>query len=180
MKNLISKEEKDRIDAICKEYDISKYIINSDGSVDVNGDVELSHQKLQNLPLKFGKISGNFFCSNNELTSLVGCPHTVGGVFYCYDNQLSTLVGTPASVGDVYNCAANPLISTYCGDIEIALGAGFLCIFRNFPPIFRFKGERHIKLILKYQRYFEIWNNDLSLNEENFMTLLSEIEDGLL
>ena len=32
-----------KIHEICKSYDIIKYIINSDGSIDVNDNVDLSH-----------------------------------------------------------------------------------------------------------------------------------------
>lgn len=41
MKNLITKEEKDNIDSICEVYNIRNYSINSDGTVDVNGRVNL-------------------------------------------------------------------------------------------------------------------------------------------
>jgi len=37
-----------------------------------------------------------------------------------------------------------------------------------------------IKLILKYQRHFMIWNDDLTFNEENFADLILEIEEGLV
>lgn len=38
----------------------------------------------------------------------------------------------------------------------------------------------HIDLILKYQRHFFVWNDDLTFNVENFNGLIFEIEDGLL
>jgi hypothetical protein len=34
-------------------------------------------------------------------------------------------------------------------------------------------------LILKYQRHFFIWNDDLTLNVDNFNDLLAEINEGL-
>ena len=64
-------------------YGIKNYTINNDGSIDVDGNVKLSRINLTNLPFKFGKISGNFYCSNNLLTSLEGAPTSVGGEFYC-------------------------------------------------------------------------------------------------
>jgi len=45
MKNLISKEEKDRIDRICSNENIKNYSINSDGSIDVHGNVDLFDKK---------------------------------------------------------------------------------------------------------------------------------------
>ena len=39
----------DRIDSICKKYGIVNYTINKDGTVDVSGDVNLSHEELMEL-----------------------------------------------------------------------------------------------------------------------------------
>jgi hypothetical protein len=68
---------------ICKRYLISNYTINPDGSIDVDGDVSIANGRLTKLPLKFNKVSGDFYCSYNELTSLEGCPKEVGYYFYC-------------------------------------------------------------------------------------------------
>lgn len=38
------------------------------------------------LPVRFGKVEGNFFCRNNKLISLEGAPQAVGGVFFCNCN----------------------------------------------------------------------------------------------
>jgi ribosome-interacting GTPase 1 len=40
---------------ICKEYKIKNYTINSNGSIDVNGNVRLSCQALSYIPLNFNK-----------------------------------------------------------------------------------------------------------------------------
>ncbi|MCK9471932.1 MAG: hypothetical protein M0Q88_09295 [Bacilli bacterium] len=79
------------IDAICKKYNIKNYTINEDGSIDVEGDVDLSGKKLKVLPLKFRKVSGNFDCSNNKLVSLDGAPKRVSGIFWCYSNNLKNI-----------------------------------------------------------------------------------------
>ena len=63
------------------------YTINDDGSIDVDGNVNLSRKKLTKIPFNFSKVSGNFYCSDNQLTSLDGAPNTVGGSFYCYGNS---------------------------------------------------------------------------------------------
>ena len=55
------------IDLICKKYGITNYTINQDGSIDVNGSVNLSRENLTKLPLKFNRVSGYFDCSNNQL-----------------------------------------------------------------------------------------------------------------
>jgi len=258
---MISKEEKDKIDFICNEYGIKKYSINSNGSIDVNGDVYLSYREIFKLPLKFNNVIGNFRCNSNKLTSLDGAPVTVGGYFYCSHNQLTslvggpvtvggdfdcdnnhltTLVGSPISVGGDFNCdfnilttlvdspitisghfncnnncltslmgaptmvggsfqcirnklinligapstvgvfssGGNYLTSTYSGDTDIEVSGALLGDGKLLPQLYR-DNISHIKLILKYQRHFEIWNADLTLNEENFQVLLDEINDGL-
>jgi len=58
------------IHEICKKYGIKNYTINDDGSIDVDGNVNLSYRKLTKLPLKFNNVSGNFLCYNNQLTTL--------------------------------------------------------------------------------------------------------------
>jgi hypothetical protein len=123
----------ENVNLICQKLYKSKWIenykINPDGTVDVNGDVNLSFKKLTHLPLKFGRVSGSFDCSKNQLislegapsevywfdcsgnqlTSLEGAPLKVSSDFYCFDNQLTTLVGAPRIVGGVFNCSSNQL-----------------------------------------------------------------------
>ena len=73
------------------------------------GDFDISGLKLTTLPasLKNLKIGGNFFCSYNKLTSLVGAPVSVGESFVCSVNNLDSLVGTPTSVGLDFDCRNN-------------------------------------------------------------------------
>ena len=55
------------ISLICKKYGIENYTINSDGSIDVNGNVDLYDESLTELPLTFNKVTGYFDCSDNEI-----------------------------------------------------------------------------------------------------------------
>jgi hypothetical protein len=87
------------IDSICEKFKIDNYTVNEDGTVDVDGDVELSDKGLKKLPLKFGRVTGHFSCNNNELTTLEGSPSRVGGYFICNSNELTTLKGGPSEVG---------------------------------------------------------------------------------
>ncbi len=96
---------------ICKEYDIKNYTINPDGSIDVDGNVDLSYMDLTEIPLKFNKVSGSFYCHNNQLTSLVGGPKEVGRNFDCYNNQLTSLERSPIELGGSFWCNRNPLKS---------------------------------------------------------------------
>jgi hypothetical protein len=99
------------IENICQEYDIQNYTINSNGTVDVDGIVDLSRRNLSKLPLKFGRVTGNFWCHNNKLTTLEGSPVEVGGSFWCYNNNLTSLEGCPREVGGSFWCYKNKLIT---------------------------------------------------------------------
>jgi hypothetical protein len=107
-KNFI-RESKEDIDSICKMYRITNYTINEDRTIDVDGDVFLDHKGLTELPLKFGKVSGYFGCSNNQLTNLSGSPSEVGRGFYCNDNRLTSLEGMPQYTKRIINCRNNHL-----------------------------------------------------------------------
>ena len=98
------------IKEICKKYGIENYTINGD-TIDVEGIVDLSHGKLEKLPLKFGTVTRNFSCSNNNLTSLEGAPKRVGGGFWCYNNNLTSLKGAPKEVGRFFYCHRNKITS---------------------------------------------------------------------
>jgi hypothetical protein len=104
------KESKEDIDSICKKFGIKNYTINED-SVDVDGNVDLYSKRLTKLPLKFGKVSGDFYCFNNKLISLEGSPLSVGGHFSCHGNKLISLEGAPISVGRHFYCSFNQLKS---------------------------------------------------------------------
>ena len=106
------------ISLICEKYNIINYIINDDGSIDVNGNVYLTCKGLTELPLTFNKVTGNFSCFDNTLTSLKGCPRWVGNWFSCSNNQLTSLEFSPDYVGGNFYCEWNKLTDNYC-DTEI-------------------------------------------------------------
>ena len=82
------------------------------GYVIVNGDFDCSQMLLSNfLGIKFGTVKGDFYCSENNLTSLEGAPTTVLGAFICTDNRLTNLKGAPKTVGSGFYCAKNDLTS---------------------------------------------------------------------
>jgi len=101
------------IDSICKKCGIKNYTINSDGTVDVDGNVNFFNLQLTKLPLKFGKVNGNFTCSSNKLTLLEGCPQSVGGSFDCCFNELISLEGCPQSVTGYFSLYENKLKDLY-------------------------------------------------------------------
>lgn len=117
MNNIISQVEKDRIDSLCVKYRITNYSINPDGTIDVDGDVMLNRASLSAIPLRFGKVSGYFDCSQNQLISLKGSPTIVGGYFKCTMNSLISLEFCPTTVVGTFQCYENILTSLkHCPD----------------------------------------------------------------
>ena len=73
----------------------------------------LSKMKLTSLPDGIPeKITGNFNCSGNELTSLEGAPETIGAGFWCDHNKLTSLEDmSTKSIGGGFWCNNNKLTS---------------------------------------------------------------------
>jgi hypothetical protein len=113
------------IDEICEKYKIKNYTVNDDGSIDVNGDVDLSYEVLTELPLVFNKVTGYFNCSNNRLTSLKGSPRWIGGHFSCRYNRLSSLEFSPEYVGGDFECYGNDLTNLVGSPKEVV--GSFYC-----------------------------------------------------
>ena len=61
------------------------------------------------LPLLPRKVGGSFWCSDNQLISLEGCPEYVGKDFDCIGNRLTSLKGGPKYVGSDVWCKNNKL-----------------------------------------------------------------------
>lgn len=120
----------------------AKYTLREDGKIDVNGSVILNNKSLKKLsPLKFGKVSGDFYIHKNKLESLEGAPEEVGGNFDCSNNWLRSLVGGPTKVGKDYDCSYNMLTSLeYCPIIinqELSCGDNKLTSFKGAPNIIK-------------------------------------------
>jgi hypothetical protein len=73
------------------------------------GNLSLIGLHLTELPvlLKDITVGGNFFCGNNQLTSLENCPKTVYGSFGCSFNKLTSLAGAPKIVYKDFHCRNN-------------------------------------------------------------------------
>ena len=101
------------IAAWLKRMGIERYTVNDDLTVDVDGGVWLASKGLAEFPsyVRFGSVSRDFYCHNNPLTSLVGCPERVGGSFHCSDSHLTSLAGCPETVEGSFSCSHNELSS---------------------------------------------------------------------
>ena len=101
--NEIVQTEIEIIEKFLSNHNISNYTIRNDGKVDIDGNVNLEFYHLLELPIEFGNVTGNFWCSNNNLKSLDGSPDIVDGDFYCVAcHDLKSLEGGPKIVKGNY------------------------------------------------------------------------------
>jgi hypothetical protein len=120
--------DKKEIMRLLKQYfrTTGKITIDDEGLVSCNGDVILKQeQRHERLPVAFDRVGGNFWCWNNQLTTLAGAPQSVDRNFSCYNNQLTTLEGATQSVGGDFSCSNNQL-TTLAGAPQ-SVGGAFLC-----------------------------------------------------
>jgi hypothetical protein len=108
---VFSFKTKEGIEKYLNFLKIKNFKINENLVVDVEGGVNLSGVNLSKFFIQFGKVGGNFYCSDNKLTSLQGGPQEVGGDFYCVNNELTSLQGAPQEVGGNFYCFYNKLTS---------------------------------------------------------------------
>jgi hypothetical protein len=168
---------------ICKKYDIENWTLNSSGLVDVDGDVNLAYQGLSKLPLKFGRVTGDFRCYYNQLTSLEGCPTEIGD-FFCHRNQLTSLEGCPTEIRGAFWCYFNQLTSLK-GAPEYIEEEVVFTPNNNLPEyikqILKLNDDsRDIqKYILKWQKDYSIWRRDGSFNQDRFILMMQDAGDEL-
>jgi hypothetical protein len=147
------------VEKFCEKYlkDVN-YTINPDDTIDVNGEVDLNERlgDMEKLPVKFGKVSGDFSCGNNNLTTLEGCPKYVGGDFLCGQNKLTTLEHCPNYVGERFGCSINNL-TTLKGIEKCEIKENFRCMRNNnIPP------EKYIYILTaKISGKVEIGNEEI-------------------
>ena len=115
----------DWVTPICDKYGIQDWSIDEEGLVNVDGEVDLFKRELVHIPLRFGKVTGFFWCNYNQLTTLEGAPKEVGGGFNCQNNDLTTLKGGPEKVGKNFICSYNHLTTLEGAPREV--GGDFYC-----------------------------------------------------
>jgi hypothetical protein len=87
----------DVYDKFCGKLGIEKYIVNYDGSINVEQDV-LLRVKIDKFPVVFNIIEGCFDCSGTSLNTLENGAKRVHGFFRCNRNPLTSLKGGPLVV----------------------------------------------------------------------------------
>src|SRR5574343_312597 len=73
------------IKEICRRYNIIDYTINTDGSIDVDGNAWLYNRTITKLQLKFNKSNG---CECNNIKSFEYFPSFVKDTFFCLSNPI--------------------------------------------------------------------------------------------
>ena len=143
------------IQEICKNYRIENYTINPDGSIDVIGDVNVQSSNLKELPLTFNIVTGHFYCNENKLTSLRGCPKEIGGDFDCSWNHLTTLKHSPKKVSGVFFCDNN-----YLTNLKFVSDCDKIFCANNDIPLYEFRYifMHKIREISIHGNYNEILN----------------------
>jgi hypothetical protein len=99
-----------------------------------NGNFNLSKLFIVRLPDNIpSDVRGNFYCNNNNLTSLEGAPSDVRGNFYCNNNNLTSLEGAPSDVRGGFSCSHNNLTSLEGAPSNV--GASFNCSNNNLTSL---------------------------------------------
>ena len=111
----------------CNQH-LKNWTLNSEGKVDVNGDVSIHYRPFKRFPVSFGTITGFFSCFNcTYLESLEGAPETVKSHFSCANCfSLKTLDGAPETVHGYFSCLDCTSLESLIGAPEI-LGGSFYC-----------------------------------------------------
>lgn len=146
---------------LCKKYKIKNYIIDKNGFVNV-GEVNLSEFRFNELPIKFGRVTGNFYCRCSKLTSLVNSPRRIDGNFNVSFNNLTSLEGFPEYVGKDVNLLNNPIRSV-----------------KGFPEFFECSNTATL-IISKDAPIFEIFSIfDKDVQDENSKIYFNDFKDSI-
>jgi hypothetical protein len=96
------------------EHAVSHYVINDNLTVDVNNNVKFiptqyqQNQVLMNdFPIKFGKILGDFEVYNQNFSSFKNFPNTIRGTLNIYNNNFTSLKDMPSYIGQDFICGDN-------------------------------------------------------------------------
>ena len=90
-----------------EKHHIHNYSVNDDLTIDIDGDIKHVNLMKGNLPdyIQFNEVSGDFFCTNCDLTSLKGMPIKVYGIFGMgYNPNIKSLEYMPAYIGGNFYC----------------------------------------------------------------------------
>ncbi|MEA3499286.1 MAG: hypothetical protein U9R16_09530 [Campylobacterota bacterium] len=145
---------KEEIYQWCTDHLIENFTINDDLTVDVEDNVILYLVEMEELPVNFGYVKGDFILGENNLETLEGVPHTVGGDFICGGNNIRDLDFFPKEIDSRVILLNNPLES-YTSPLEHA--NNIIWISKPIPGLSYLEIDEH-----GYYKYniddYLIWN----------------------
>ena len=95
----LTDEQREFLDSVAH----GRWSVNSEGLVDIKESFWCQGQGLEDfLGIRFGKVSGGFYCFSNQLRTLEGSPRVVRENFYCGKNPLISLEGAPEVIKNVF------------------------------------------------------------------------------
>ncbi len=166
---------------MCNKLHIKNHIINSDGSIDVKGDVILSRLVKGRIPIPFNRISGTFICCDSELTTLENSPRYIKGSFNVDKNKLTNLENSPISIGGYFSVEYNNLISLkgsekitdikniyFCNNKLVSLKYHPI-ISDNYTYVFNSKYNFNDNPIVSLEGYNDSYDKLLCYNKEKLI-----------
>lgn len=168
-------------DFFCQENELEKL----DGSPQtIHGNFNCFINKLRDLKNGPILVKKSYYAYCNHLISLEGSPREVGKSFHIVDNYLIDLSGLPLVIGEILSFD-NSLSSISTGNtncivkrVEIQKQDVCIDVTKTLPEIL-VDHQNSLHTVFKYQSYLDLYNEDNSLNIENFNCIIKEIKDGL-
>lgn len=132
-----------------RHFDVTHMVnwdLDDQGRVQVWGHIRLVGGTLKHgqIPLQFGRVSGDFIARACELNSLAGAPDHVGGNFFCNSNMLRSLTHAPDHVGGEFNCSQNHL--TGLQGLPDNIGDVFYATYNSDMPLLRLIQHAHVEI----------------------------------
>ena len=174
------------IGKICERFNITNYSINNDKSIDVDDDVDFmdlySDSYLEEFPINFNVINGEFNCFANKLNSLKGAPTEIHGDFDAGINNLNSLEYFPKYIkGNIFLRSNNLeslkfLPKNINGVLDIANNnIRNFSYFPNVKEIFYLNNNPIQKLWLLFENFnFIEYFNELDIIQENDKKVILE------
>lgn len=95
-------------------HGVRDFTILPDGTVNSGSDVILTSLS-EFIYVKFGEVTGKFYCGWSPIQSLIGSPKKVNGNFSCPGTKITSLEGSPRWIGAHFVCASNKHLKTLKG-----------------------------------------------------------------
>lgn len=113
---------------LCRIWGIENWELNSDGTIDINGDLNLSGRRLNEFPIKIRIIRGSLNVSHNYFKNLKGFPTCITGNLNVSFNKLKTLEGKPKYIDGYISLEGNDRLKSTLNDYIVEPSI-------NFEPI---------------------------------------------